>query len=98
MATLIVNYPAVEGVAFDREYYLSTHAPLVRAAWGEFGLQSAEILFPASGPQPFACVAILSFSDQAGINAALASARTAEVVGDVPNFTNVEPAIFRADN
>ncbi len=98
MATLIVSYPAIEGVAFDREYYLSTHASLVRSAWGEFGLQSAEILFPASGPQPFACVAILSSSNQAGIDAALSSAGTAEVVGDVPNFTSVEPTIFRADN
>jgi uncharacterized protein (TIGR02118 family) len=98
MATLIVSYPAVDDLTFDREYYLSTHASLVRAAWGEFGLQSAEILFPAPGPQPFACVTVLRFSDQAGINAALSSARTAEVVGDVPNFTNVQPAIFRADN
>ncbi|MGY2491284.1 EthD family reductase [Cupriavidus sp. CP313] len=98
MATLIVSYPAVDGVEFDREYYLSTHAPLVRAAWAEFGLQSAEILFPAPGPQPFACVAILRFSEQAGINAALSSARTAEVIGDVPNFTKIEPTIFRAED
>lgn len=96
MATLIVSYPAVEGMEFDREYYLATHTSLVRAAWGAFGLQSAEVLFPAPGPQPFACVTVLRFSDQAGIDAALASARTAEVVGDVPNFTHVQPAIFRA--
>lgn len=98
MTTLIVSYPAAEGVTFDRDYYLSNHASLVRAAWGEFGLQSAEVLFPAPGPQPFACVTILRFSDQAAIDAALSSARTAEVVGDVPNFTNVQPTIFRADN
>ena len=41
MATLIVSYPAAEDVAFDREYYLSKHAALVGAAWGEFGMQSA---------------------------------------------------------
>lgn len=98
MATLIVSYPAVEGVTFDREYYLSKHASLVRAAWGEFGLQAAEVLFPASGPQPFVCVTELRFSDQAAIDAALSSARTAEVVGDVPNFTNSQPTIFRADD
>ncbi|RQZ18709.1 EthD family reductase [Burkholderia sp. Bp9031] len=96
MATLIVSYPAVAGVTFDRKYYLATHASLVRAAWGEFGLQSAEVLFPAPGPQPFACITVLRFSDQAGIDAALSSARTAEVVGDVPNFTNVRPTVFRA--
>jgi len=96
VTTLIVSYPAVEGVSFDREYYLATHVSLVRAAWGEFGLQSVEVLFPVSGPQPFACVTLLRFSDQAGIDAALSSARTAEVVGDVPSFTHVQPTIFRA--
>ncbi|EMN5127249.1 EthD family reductase [Burkholderia contaminans] len=96
MATLIVSYPAAEGMEFDREYYFATHISLVRAAWGECGLQSVEVLFPAPGPQPFACVTLLRFSDQAGIDAALASSRTAEVVGDVRNFTQVQPAIFRA--
>jgi uncharacterized protein (TIGR02118 family) len=96
MATLIVSYPAAEGMGFDREYYLATHISLVRAAWGECGLQSVEALFPAPGAQPFACVTLLRFSDQTGIDAALSSARTAEVVGDVRNFTQVQPAIFRA--
>ncbi|WP_431825222.1 EthD family reductase [Burkholderia sp. F1] len=97
MATLIVSYPATEGTKFDREYYLSSHAQLVHSAWSEFGLQSAEILFPAPGPQPFACVTVLRFRDQDGINAALSSPKTAEVVGDVANFTNTAPTIFHAD-
>ncbi|WP_028218037.1 EthD family reductase [Paraburkholderia oxyphila] len=96
MATLIVSYAETEGRTFDREYYLSTHVPLVRAAWSEFGLQSAEILFPAPGPQPFECVVILRFGDQSGINAALSSVKTGEVIGDVKNFTSIAPSIFRA--
>lgn len=44
MATSIVSYPAIEGEAFDRQDYLATHASLVRAAWGEFGLRSAPVL------------------------------------------------------
>lgn len=98
MATLIVSYPLAEGSTFDRDYYLSTHIPLARSAWGEFGLQSAEVLFPSAGPQPLAGVAILRFSDQAGIDAALSSATTLEVIGDVANFTNIAPMIFRADD
>lgn len=94
MTTLIVSYPSVEGGSFDREYYLSTHAPLVRSAWSGFGLRSAEVLFPSSESQPFACVAILRFSDQIGIDTALSSAKTAEVMGDVKNFTNITPTIF----
>jgi len=56
------------------------------------------VLFPASGPQPFVCVTVLRFSDQVAIDAALSSARTADVVGEVPNFTNSQPTIFRADD
>lgn len=55
-------------------------------------------LFPSLKPQPFACVAILRFSDQVGINMALSSAKTAEVLGDVKNFTNITPTIFCADD
>jgi uncharacterized protein (TIGR02118 family) len=98
MATLIVSYPAVEGAEFDREYYVSKHVELVRTAWSGFGLQSAEILFPAPGKQPFACMTILRFADGAGINAALSSAATAEVIGDVANFTTLVPTIFRAND
>ncbi|TCG07211.1 ethyl tert-butyl ether degradation protein EthD [Paraburkholderia steynii] len=98
MTTLIVSYPSTAGGTFDRDYYLSIHAPLVGAAWGEFGLQSAEVLFPSPDPQPFACVAILRFSDRVGINRALSSAKSAEVIGDVKNFTNITPTMFCAND
>lgn len=98
MATLIVSYPLTEGSTFNREYYLSTHIPLAQAAWGEFGLQSAEILFPAPGPQPLSGIIILRFNDQACIDAALNSPATAKVIGDVVNFTNIVPLIFRASD
>ncbi|MCA8256892.1 EthD family reductase [Burkholderia sp. AU31624] len=98
MTTLIVSYAAAEGATFDRAYYLSSHASLVHSAWSEFGLQSAEVLFPASAAQPFECVTILRFGNQEGINMALSSARTAEVIGDVKNFTNITPTIFCAND
>lgn len=96
MATLIVSYPLAEGKTFDREYYLSTHIPLARSAWGELGLQAAEILFPAAGLQPLAGMTILRFESQAAIDAALSSPETVKVLGDVANFTNIAPVIFRA--
>lgn len=98
MATLIVSYPLAEGSNFDRDYYLSTHIPLAQAAWGEFGLQSAEILFPAPGLQPLAGLVILRFKDQASIDAALNSPAAIQVIGDVANFTNIAPLIFRASD
>ncbi|AOR72821.1 ethyl tert-butyl ether degradation protein EthD [Burkholderia stabilis] len=98
MSTLIVSYPRTEGATFDREYYLSKHGQLVGTAWSKFGLQSAEFLFPSSTRQPFVCVAILRFGDQAGIDMALSSGETREVMSDVKNFTDITPTIFRADD
>ncbi|WP_175828882.1 EthD family reductase [Burkholderia cepacia] len=98
MATLIVSYAVTEGAKFDREYYLTSHAPLVQSAWGDFGLQSAEVLFPVSDAQPFVCVSILRFGDQGGISLALSSENTADVIEDVKKFTNIKPAIFCAND
>ncbi|SDI46285.1 MULTISPECIES: EthD family reductase [Pseudomonas] len=98
MATLIVSYPVSEGATFDRDYYLSRHIPLAQSAWGQFGLQAAEVLFPAAGQQPLAAMVIMRFADQANIDDALASPGTAEVVADVTNFTNLAPVIFRAND
>lgn len=98
MATLIVSYPLTEGSTFDRDYHLSTHISFAQSAWDGFGLQSAEILFPAASPQPPAGMVIMRFSDQTGINAALSSPRTVELISDVPNFTNIAPVIFRAND
>ena len=98
MATLIVSYPTTEGGTFDWDYYLSKHLQLALSAWSEFGLESAENLSPAPGPQPLHNMAILRFSSQSNIDEALASPKTAEVLADVANFTNIAPVIFRADD
>lgn len=98
MATLIVSYPLSQDSTFDRDYYIATHIPLVQNTWGNLGLQSAEILFPAAGPQPLAGLAILRFESQARLDAALSSPAAAKVIGDVGNFTNIVPLLFRADD
>src|SRR5213080_4686377 len=98
MATLIVSYPVTEDGIFDREYFLSKHIPLAQSTWGKFNLMSAEILFPAVGPQPLAGMVILRFAEQTGIDSVLTSPGTAEVVADVANFTNLTPLIFRAND
>lgn len=98
MATLIVSYSATKGSRFDQQYYLDQHIPIVRAAWEEFGLLSAEALFPADETQPFVAVGILRFRDQASIDAALGSAGTGRVIGDIANFTDIGSSIFRASD
>ncbi len=96
MATLIVSYPASDGVRFDRDYYVGTHIPIAIKEWTPFGLESAEVLFPADATQPLAGLVLLRFVSQAAIDAALTAPAAGIVVGDVPNFTDIVPAIFRA--
>lgn len=95
MTTLIVSYPVHEGAHFDKDYYTGTHIPLAEKTWGPFGLTGAEVLFPA-GEQPWAATVILRFSSQEAVDAALASPGTPAVIGDVGNFTDIHPVIYRA--
>ena len=95
MANLVVSYPQAEGTHFDADYYRNTHIPLVEASWGEYGLTAAEILWPADGAQPLAAMVVLRFRDAAAIDAAMALPATAEVMADIPNFTTIQPSIYR---
>lgn len=96
MATLTVLYPAQDGAKFDRDYYSTTHMALVADAWGNYGYQSGEVLYPAGEGQPYAAITMLRFKDQASIDAAMGAPRTGEVQADVANFTTIVPALYRA--
>jgi uncharacterized protein (TIGR02118 family) len=96
LATLIVSYPNREGAKFDRAYYKATHMPLLDEHWADTGFLNWEALFPTDEGQPFAAMAVLRFRDQAAIDASLSAPGTAAVMGDVPNFTDLVPTLFRA--
>jgi uncharacterized protein (TIGR02118 family) len=95
MALLFVTYPADGGSAFDRDYYVATHLPLVEEAWGPSGLRSARAYFPASEGSDAVAVAVLTFTGEDVIGAALASDATAGVLADLANFTDIAPVILR---
>lgn len=92
---LIVSYPPTEDAAFDRDYYTGTHMPLVKARWGPMGLQDAVALFPDDDTPAAVAVAVLTFTDGAARDAAIAGPAAAEVFGDVPNFTTITPVAQR---
>lgn len=94
MVAVTVLYPQTESSHFDYEYYAAKHLPLVKARWGSMGLEEAEFLRGSAamdGAAPaFALIATLVFSSQQAMNAALA-AHGAEILGDIPNYTDVQP-------
>jgi len=98
MTTLIVSYPRHEGAKFDAAYYTGTHIPLAEKTWGPHGLTRAEVLLPVGDEQPWMACVLLHFASQDAVDAALASPDTPAVIGDVGNFTDIHPVIYRAGN
>ena len=95
MSRLFVTYPAGAGAQFDRAYYVGSHLPLVEQQWGPFGLLSAQAYFPDGADAAEVAIAVLTFSDETAIGAALASPATPIVLGDLENFTNIAPELSR---
>ena len=100
--TITVLYPNEAGSTFDMDYYLNTHAPLVEEKWGGAGMTSISLIKGAATPDPntpppYQVVAILGFESLEAFQGAV-KASGAEVMGDIPNFTNVSPVVQINEN
>jgi len=100
MIKVSVLYPNAPGARFDMNYYLSRHMPLVRercapACHGiavEGGVSGGE---PGS-PAPYIAAGHLTFDSVAAFQKAFAP-HAAEILGDIPNYTNIQPVIQIAE-
>ena len=96
MIVVSVMYPAAADARFDMKYYLEKHVPMVGERWRPMGLREAKILqgvgAPGGGAAPFQVMALLTFDSAAALDPALA-AHGKEIMGDIANFTNVQPII-----
>ncbi len=91
-----VVYQVDLGQKFDLDYYMKTHVPLVGSLWGPCGLRGAQVLHGTGSPRGEAArykiIALLDFESLEAFQAA-AKKHGAEVIGDIANFTDVQPAI-----
>ena len=96
MVVVTVLYPKTATSLFDYDYYVTKHVPLVQARWAGMGLMHVELLRGTAtlegGPPAFALMGKLVFGSQAEMQEALA-AHGAEIMGDIPNYTDVQPLI-----
>lgn len=97
MVCISVLYPYAHGKQFDHEYYASKHMPLVRERFRGFGLSRYEIDrgLTAAAPgsaAPYTCVGRLYFNTVDEFQNAMA-AHAPEILGDIPNYTDIEPQI-----
>jgi uncharacterized protein (TIGR02118 family) len=92
-ANVLVAYPRKEGWKFDKEYYLSTHMPMVEKYWKKHGFKSFAIT-ELNEDGPYTYVAVIEFESAQGWGAAAQDDNTKEIMADVPKFSNVEPVIL----
>jgi uncharacterized protein (TIGR02118 family) len=95
-AQVVVVYPRNKDSKFDKEYYLSTHMPLVAKHWKKHGLKSYAVTeLNADGPYSYSVV--MEFESYEGFGAAGADPNTKEVMDDVDNFSNEKPIIVHGN-
>jgi uncharacterized protein (TIGR02118 family) len=97
MAVVTVTYSREADTKFDFDYYVQRHLPLLLERWSNSGLQAVEVLRGVAGADggepPFIAQALLRFSSMGNFQAALDGEHTAEIIGDIPNFTNAQPTV-----
>jgi uncharacterized protein (TIGR02118 family) len=88
-------YPKQDGGNFNYDYYLQTHMSLVKERWGDV-LRGVGVYKGISGAggtdETYVTVANLLFDNVEAFEQALA-AHADEIMGDIPNFTNIDPVI-----
>ena len=96
MTTVFITYAGDTTTHFDRDYYVSTHLPLVLEAWELHGLKTIAAFFPAGDGAGTIAIAVCVFQNETAISAAFSSPQTDRVMADVKHFTNVKPSQSRA--
>lgn len=96
MIKMSVYYPANGGSRFDHDYYRTHHLPLIRDRLGDACLRY-EIDKGLSGGDPsrapeFAAACHIYAPDLQTFQQAFGAHR-AEVVADVPNYTDIAPIV-----
>ena len=92
MVTMYVTYAGDTDAAFDRDYWIDSHLPLVRACWGPHGLVSVAGFFPSGDGCGLVAVAPCVFRNEAAMQAALAAPESERIMADVAHFTSIEPS------
>jgi uncharacterized protein (TIGR02118 family) len=95
MIILTVLYSKTDSSHFDHEYYRQKHIPLVHSIWGGLGLERVDLMRGMGaldgGSPAYELIVALSFTSMEDVQNALS--KGAEIMADIPNFSNVQPII-----
>lgn len=100
MIRITVSYPGTASSRFDHGYYASKHRQLIIDRLKGLGLVRVEIdkclADGAGGPPPVVAAAHMFFNTLPEFQAALKQ-HGAEIMGDIPNYTDIQPQILISD-
>ena len=100
MIRVAVLYSKSEDSSFDVEYYKKTHMALVKERLDPLGMVGCEVdagvVGMSDAPPPYAAIGYLFFETVEQFQSAFAAVG-AELIADVPNYTNIEPVIQISD-
>ncbi len=96
MIKISVLYPNTEGAKFDMAYYCQTHMPLVKRllspAIKNMAVDQGIGGFGPGSSAPFVAAGHLFFDSVEAFQTAF-TPYMQEIMGDIPNYTNITPTI-----
>lgn len=95
MFRVSVMYPNGEGSTFDRDYYLNAHMPMAREALKSVVLKDeiwSGLSVPGLPPSTYEILLHMYVDNLESFGAAFQE-HAAELMADIPNFTNIKPII-----
>ncbi|KAF4246930.1 hypothetical protein CNMCM8980_007966 [Aspergillus fumigatiaffinis] len=94
-SSITVVFPNDADAEYDIDYYTKNHLPLIEKHWSKFGLKGWSVtrFVPGlDGSKPlYAFGSEVFWESEEGIKNAFASPETAEIMGDIPRFSNKSP-------
>lgn len=95
MFCVSVAYPRKDGGTFNFEYYTKKHVPLVARLVGTNAVKAEVrkgVASPDGSAPSFVCLANFWIKSAQEFQATLAT-HGKEIMGDIPNFTNIQPIL-----
>ena len=97
--SIFFAYPNTPGARFDIRYYSEVHFAIVEKHWASLGLVSWNVVsFVGDEKAPYIVVAETVWRDAEATTKALTPGpMLAEIMGDVPNFTDLKAVTFSGE-
>jgi uncharacterized protein (TIGR02118 family) len=96
MVKVSVLYPNTAGCKFDMTYYLTKHMPMVKqklgAACKSMAVEEGVAGGAPGAPATYVAMGHLYFDSSDAFQSAFAP-HAQDILGDIPNYTNIQPTI-----